>query len=210
MTRARDSSQHAGSLLSSLLSRLQSSGWHRLARCGAYLCALAQEVRSRYDSPEQTSSGSAAPVESKATQPGPPRVGDLEWLVHNAHKGKTPSGVIDELPQRSPVRTAKKIFEEGGNVTVGSFKEADQVLHSTLPNAKKITGAGPRSPQATGALQRRFRGTDPNGMYHKDYLRNGDGVIYGHENLPDLHPHKWIPHINVKLPDGTKLTIFIN
>ena len=51
------------------------AGWHRLARFGAYLCALAQEVRSRYDPPEHISSGCAAPVESKATQPGPPCVG---------------------------------------------------------------------------------------------------------------------------------------
>ena len=55
-----------------------SVGWHRLARFGAYLCALAQEVCSRYDSAENASSGCAAPVESKATQPGPPCARDQD------------------------------------------------------------------------------------------------------------------------------------
>ena len=40
-----------------------SAGWHRLTRFGVYLCALAQEVRSRYDPPEQASSGVALPQE---------------------------------------------------------------------------------------------------------------------------------------------------
>ena len=37
-------------------------GWHRLARFGAYRCALAQEVFAREHVPARTSSGSAAPV----------------------------------------------------------------------------------------------------------------------------------------------------
>ena len=57
------------------------AGWHRLARFGAYLCALAQEVTGRI-SRGRTSSGCAAPVGSKATQPGPPRVlGDQHNLL---------------------------------------------------------------------------------------------------------------------------------
>ena len=41
------------------------AGWHRLARSGAYLCALAQEVRYDVTLNHRTSSGSATPVGSK-------------------------------------------------------------------------------------------------------------------------------------------------
>ena len=51
---------------------LRLRGWHRLARFGAYRCALAQEVHGEETLGARTSSGCAAPVESKATQPGPP------------------------------------------------------------------------------------------------------------------------------------------
>ena len=60
-------------------------GWHRLARFGAYLCALAREVRSRYDPPEQASSGDRHPGKSKATQPGPPCV--KMWTADKNHRG---------------------------------------------------------------------------------------------------------------------------
>ena len=49
--------------------------WHRLARFGAYRCALAQEVRWDETLDDRTSSGSATPVGSKqptwATPPSP-------------------------------------------------------------------------------------------------------------------------------------------
>lgn len=35
------------------------------------------------------------------------------------------------------------------------------------------------------------------------------GVLYGHESLPNGHPHKTIPHINIVTPEGKKIDIFI-
>ncbi len=56
------------------------AGWPRLSEWVAQVGSLwslpvcaAQEVHSRYDLPEQTSSGCATLVDSKANQPGPPR-----------------------------------------------------------------------------------------------------------------------------------------
>jgi hypothetical protein len=47
----------------------------------------------------------------------------------------------------------------------------------------------------------------PNGIYHKDYQFDPDtGRIYGHG---PGNPHGDFKHINVKLPDGTKVTIII-
>ena len=57
-----------------VVTRTYLAGWHRLARSGAYLCALAQEVRYDATLNHRTSSGSATPVGSKqptgATLPG--------------------------------------------------------------------------------------------------------------------------------------------
>jgi hypothetical protein len=52
-----------------------------------------------------------------------------------------------------------------------------------------------------------FKGTDPGGLYHKDYLIDKKtGLIYDHG--PD-NPNAKFKHINVKLPDGSKVTIEI-
>ena len=55
----------------------RADGFHELDSIVAFAdvgvwVTLEQEVQSRHDRPEQTSSGCVAPVESKATQPGPP------------------------------------------------------------------------------------------------------------------------------------------
>ena len=53
----------------------------------------------------------------------------------------------------------------------------------------------------------KFKGKDPNGIYHKDYhFDPRTNRIYGHG--PE-NPHGGFKHINVKLPDGTKVTIGI-
>lgn len=95
-----------------------------------------------------------------------------------------------------------KALLEGKDVWVKSIKEADELLGEALPNAKKVKGAGPKKPDFS-----KFKGVDPNGMYHKDYLFDPDtGRIFGHgvDN-----PHGANKHINVKLPSGDKATIFI-
>lgn len=35
------------------------------------------------------------------------------------------------------------------------------------------------------------------------------GVLFGHESLPNGHPHKTIPHINIFTPEGKKFDIFV-
>jgi hypothetical protein len=94
---------------------------------------------------------------------------------------------------------------DGKNVTVKSIKEADALLKEALPNARKVTGTGPGQ---TGPPDwTKFKGKDPNGIYHKDYhFDPRTDRIYGHG--PE-NPHGGFKHINVKLPDGTKVTIGI-
>lgn len=100
----------------------------------------------------------------------------------------------------------------GKDVEVNTIKEADALLKEALPNAKKATGARPPKIDPDTGKEiydvdySQFKGTDPNGMYHKDYLMNSKGEVYGH---PGENPHKLFKHINVKLPDGTKVTIKI-
>lgn len=94
---------------------------------------------------------------------------------------------------------------DGKNVTVDSIREADALLKEALPNAKKVVGTGPG--QTTAPDWSRFKGKDPNGMYHKDYHFDPQtGRIYGHSAT---NPHANNKHINVKLPDGRKVAILI-
>ena len=90
----------------------------------------------------------------------------------------------------------------GIDIEVGSIKEADALLKEALPNAVKVKGAGPNKPDFTA-----FKGKNINGMYHKDYLVDPKtGRIYGHDIN---NPHGDFKHINIKLPNGSKVTIKI-
>ncbi|WP_172338476.1 RHS repeat domain-containing protein [Snodgrassella alvi] len=99
------------------------------------------------------------------------------------------------------------------DVTVNSFKEADQVLYGAFPNARKVTGAGNKSAIKTSRQKKDFklRSSEKgnNAVYHKDYQFNKDGILHGHESLPSGHPHQTTPHINVLTPNGEKATIYI-
>jgi hypothetical protein len=93
----------------------------------------------------------------------------------------------------------------GNNVKVKTIKEADSVLKRALPNARKVKGVGPG--QSGPPDWKKFKGKDPNGIYHKDYhVDPRTRRIYGHgaDNR-----HGGFKHINVKLPDGTKVVIEI-
>jgi hypothetical protein len=92
----------------------------------------------------------------------------------------------------------------GQDVTVQSIAQADALLREALPYARKVPGAGP----AQGAPDwSKFKGREPNGMFHKDYLIDPQtGRVYGHGAD---NPHGAMRHINIKLPDGTKVVINI-
>lgn len=92
----------------------------------------------------------------------------------------------------------------GKDVTVNSILEADALLEKALPDAIKAPGASPDGgiPDWT-----KFKGKNENGMYHKDYnIDNETGRIYGHG--PE-NKHAKMKHINIKLPNGKKVTINI-
>ena len=118
------------------------------------------------------------------------------------------------------------------NVETDSFEEAHAVLHEAYPNAKRMPGSGIKVLKKTGkqkAAFRRARKEQDGVYYHQDYQMHApedvdedknslEGVLHGHEGLPDGHPHKTVKHINVEgwetKPDGTKeyvdVTIYIN
>ncbi|EOU7475430.1 RHS repeat-associated core domain-containing protein, partial [Escherichia coli] len=112
------------------------------------------------------------------------------------------------------VNKAAKELRAGRDITVSSFKDADKVLHTAFPNARKVTGAG-NKPEIKTAQQKKEFKLRPSekgntAVYHKDYQFNKDGTLAGHESLPDGHPHKNMPHINILTPDGNKVTIYID
>lgn len=116
------------------------------------------------------------------------------WISENVWRWIDPLGLVCQ----------KKVKDllEGKDVWVKSIKEADELLKAALPNAKKVKGAGPKKPDWS-----KFKGKDPHGMYHKDYLVDPkSGRIFGHDAG---NPHGGNKHINVKLPSGDKATIFI-
>ncbi len=93
----------------------------------------------------------------------------------------------------------------GNDVRVKSIKEADVLLREVLPNARKVIGTGPG--QSGSPDWTKFKGKEPNGIYHKDYHFDPQtGRIYG-PGRGNLHGD--FKHINVKLTDGSKVTIII-
>jgi len=127
-----------------------------------------------------------------------------------------PTGWVDALGL-SPVEILKKIVlvKAGKNVTVCSFKDAATVLFSAFPDAQKSAGAADKDPAKTKRDKLAFKSNRQNGTgrasYHMDYKVNPEtGVLYGHESLPDGHPHKTMPHINVITPAGERVDIFVD
>ena len=43
----------------------------------------------------------------------------------------------------------------------------------------------------------------------EDYLKDENGIIYGHSQLPEGHIHKTNPHINILTSEGNKVSINI-
>jgi RHS repeat-associated protein len=111
------------------------------------------------------------------------------------------------------INKAIKEVQAGNDVTVNSFKAADQVLYGAFPKTRKVAGAGDKASIKTSRQKKEFKlrpsEKGNTAVYHKDYQFNSDGTLTGHEGLPDGHPHKSIPHINVLTPEGNKITIYI-
>jgi uncharacterized protein RhaS with RHS repeats len=126
-----------------------------------------------------------------------------------------PTEWIDPLGLQSTNQKIKAL-QSGKDVTVSNFSEADKVLFGAFPNARKVRGSGNKCSQKTIRQKRAFKLNKNDkekscAVYHKDYQSNPEtGILYGHEELPDGHPHKTTPHINVLTPEGKKATIFID
>ncbi|MFS2100430.1 RHS repeat domain-containing protein [Variovorax sp. Varisp85] len=127
-----------------------------------------------------------------------------------------PTGWIDSNGL-SPAEILKKVAQvkAGRSVTVCSFKEASTVLFAAFPDAQKSAGAGDKDPAKTARDKAAFKSNRQNGTgrasYHMDFKTNpATGVLYGHESLPNGHPHKTMPHINVITPEGDRLDIFVD
>ncbi|MDP9930427.1 RHS repeat-associated core domain-containing protein [Variovorax paradoxus] len=127
-----------------------------------------------------------------------------------------PTGWIDSNGL-SPIEILKKVAQvkAGRSVTVCSFKEASTVLFGAFPDAQKSAGAGDKDPAKTARDKAAFKSNRQNdtgrASYHMDFKTNpATGVLYGHESLPNGHPHKTMPHINVITPEGDRLDIFVD
>jgi hypothetical protein len=116
------------------------------------------------------------------------------------------------IPQPRPTPVAINALKRGEDVSVRSFKEADEVLFGAFPEARKMPGSGPRTPEQVRKL-RADNGDTSKGVFHRDYMHDPDpranGALYGHQDQPLGHPHRSTPHINVLTPGGDKATIYI-
>lgn len=118
--------------------------------------------------------------------------------------GLTPKSIIAKIMD----------VKSGISVNACSYKEANQILFGAFPDAQKSAGSGNKSGAKTARDKSAFKQNRQNSTgrasYHMDFKINPTtGVLYGHESLPDGHPHKTIPHINIFTPSGKKVDIFI-
>lgn len=129
-------------------------------------------------------------------------VGNSEAWVHNANYENAPR-----------LRRAIKALSSGEDVTVKSFREADEVLYGAFSDARKFPGSGLRPPEKMSLLKKAFAlDSTRRPVFHKDYLHNpadANGSLFGHESLPVGHEHKTVPHINILNSEGDKLTVYI-
>ncbi|WP_024468254.1 RHS repeat domain-containing protein [Treponema pedis] len=102
-----------------------------------------------------------------------------------------------------------KKLHNGESVNVKSFKEANALLKKAFPNAKKSRGASPNSMKLSEKDKTFKLDKNRTPVYKKDYLKDENGIIYGHSQLPDNHIHKTNPHINILTSEGNKVSINI-
>ena len=125
-----------------------------------------------------------------------------EW-VHspNLFVWQDPLGLYTKVKKKD-IKTLKA----GGDVEVGSIKEADALLNAAFPDAVKVKGPSPgKVPDFS-----QFKQQGPKAgktLYHKDYIVDPDtGRICGHS---EGNPHGDQKHINIKLASGKKVAILI-
>jgi RHS repeat-associated protein len=185
-----------------------SPGWAVIAAGGA---AYARPLNPPPFGPAYLPPGSIVPIRPRNEGYFEPRDFPPNSTGPNYPPGATSPWRPPSPSQREPETRGPKLslnaqdLLNGKNIRVKSIKEADDLLREALPRAKKVTGTGPG--QSGPPDWRKFKGKDPNGMYHKDYHFDPEtGRIYGHG---EGNPHGDAKHINIKLPDGRKVTIII-
>ena len=95
-----------------------------------------------------------------------------------------------------------KILQEGGDVIVSSFREANSLLNMAFPNARKSKGASPKSKPLSQKRKDFKLDKDRTPVYKKDYLKDSQGIVWGHSQVPVGHPHRVNPHINILTEEG--------
>mgnify|MGYP001013747503 CR=1 FL=1 len=71
-----------------------------------------------------------------------------------------------------------------------------------FPNARKSKGASPRVSHCLKKRKDFKLDKDRTPVYKKDYLKDSQGVVWGHSQVPVGHPHRANPHINILLKRG--------
>jgi len=96
--------------------QLHTLGWHRLAHFGAYLCASAQEVRSRRVSLKYISSGYRRPgrVQSGSTVATP------------SFRRRRRHGVVGGQPRKMTLRSLQKKISKSMRTTLNSITCSDK------------------------------------------------------------------------------------
>ena len=127
----------------------------------------------------------------------------LYGYVHDPNSWNDPLGL--DCAENKKI----KQLHNGESVNVKSFKEANSLLKKAFPNAKRSKGASPNGMRLS-EKNKTFK-LDENriAVYKKDYLKDENGIIYGHSQLPEGHIHKTNPHINILTSEGNKVSINI-
>jgi len=123
-------------------------------------------------------------------------------VVRNVERGNDVTKNINRQGQlveefsKNPsfIKKSKQLLSEG-EVTVGSFDEANALRKYTFPDARKVPGAGTKTgPVSSGD-------SFAKNSYKTDYLIDSKtGRIFGH-SLNNVHAQN--PHINVIFEDET-------
>ena len=127
----------------------------------------------------------------------------LYGYVHDPNSWNDPLGL--DCAENKKI----KQLHNGESVNVKSFKEANSLLKKAFPNAKRTKGASPNSMRLSEKNKTFKLDENRTPVYKKDYLKDENGIIYGHSQLPEGHIHKTNPHINILTSEGNKVSINI-
>nr|WP_228720413.1 hypothetical protein [Zophobihabitans entericus] len=130
---------------------------------------------------------------------------EIDALGNETHTERNDFGQV--MTQTDPLgRTTRFYYDDMGNLTSSidaAGTQTDIIYHEDIVGlpVEIMDAEGNSTTYEYDAKGNLSKVTDPQG--------NITQYQYDERGLPDGHPHKTIPHINVLTPQGNKVTIYI-